>query len=182
MRYAFTLLRMLLLLLALAAVTTAGARDIDYGAISSAVAQVMEEGHYSRQRVNPEISRQFLANYLHDLDEDHLYFTQKDIDAITAAHADTLARDVLAGRTSAAFEIFDIYKKRVNERMEKIQALLKTGLDFTGDRTVELSREHSPWPVDEAQADQLWHDQITGELLDEKLNGSKDAECVQTVA
>lgn len=170
------------LLLALAAISTARAgSEIDYGTVSSAVAQVFEEGHYSGRQLTPDISRQFLANYLHDLDEDHLYFTSKDVDTITKAYANTLGGDVLAGRTAAAFEIFDLYKKRVNERMEKIQVLLKTGFDFSGNSTVELSREHSQWPADETEADRLWHDQIAGELLDEKLNGSTDAECIQTV-
>lgn len=183
MRYSLLLRVQFIVALALAAI--AGARPgnaTDFGTVSSAVAQVLQEGHYSGRQLNAAISRQFLSNYLHDLDEDHLYFTQKDIDAITKAHADTLAGDALAGRTGPAFEIFDLYKKRVNERMEKIQALLKTGFDFSGDRTVELSREHSPWPADEAEADRLWHDQIAGELLDEKLNGSSEAECIQTVS
>ena len=171
------------LFLALATIATArAASDVDYGTVSSAVAQVMEQGHYSGRRLTPEISRQFLANYLHDLDQDHLYFTREDIDAFTTRYADTLGRDALTGRTGPALEIFDLYKKRVNGRMEKIQALLKAGFDFTGDRTVELSREHSPWPADESEADGLWRAQIAGELLDEKLNGSPDAECIQTVA
>ena len=50
------------------------------------------------------------------------------------SHADTLGMDALAGRTVAGVRDFSISIKTVSERMEKIQALLKTGLDFTGDR------------------------------------------------
>ena len=167
----------------LAAISVAGAAaPTDYSAVSSAVAQVLEQGHYSKKKLTPELSRQVLANYLHDLDEDHLYFTQQDVDAITKAHADTLGTDALAGRSGAALESFDLYKKRVNERMAKIDALLKSGFDFTGDHTVELTREHSKWPADEADADRPWKNQLTGEMLDEKLNGSTDAGCVQAIS
>lgn len=167
----------------LAVLSAAGAATpTDYAAVSSAVAQVLEQGHYSKRKITPELSRQFLANYLHDLDVDHLYFTQEDVDAITKAHADTLGSDALTGRTAAAIEIFELYKKRVNDRMAKIDALLKSGFDFTGSRTVELTREHSKWPVDEAEADRLWKNQLAGEILDEKLNGSGDAACVQVVS
>ena len=172
----------LLVALTVAAAAARGATPVDYTTVSSAVAQVFEEGHYSRRQLTPDFSRQFLANYLHDLDEDHLYFTQGDIDAITKAHADSIAADALAGRTAAALEIFDLYKKRVNERMGKVQELLKTGFDFSGDHTVELSREHSKWPADETEADSLWHNQIASEILDEKLNGSTDKECVETIS
>ncbi|HWB59503.1 MAG TPA: S41 family peptidase, partial [Chthoniobacteraceae bacterium] len=186
MRYASSV-RVHLLLFSVAAIATAFAGSAttenatDYGTISSAVAQVMEEGHFSGQRLNTRISRIILANYLHDLDEDHLYFTQQDVDAITKAHADTIAKDALMGRTGAAVEIFDLYKKRVNERMEKIESLLKTKLDFTGANSVEVTREHSAWPADDAEADKLWQNQIAGEMLDEKLNGSTDAEGAQTI-
>ena len=171
------------LLLALAAVaTTQAASDVDYGAVTSAVAQIFEEGHYSGQRLNVEISRRFLANYLDDLDQDHLYFTRQDIEEITRDHADTLGRDAQDGKTGAALEIFDLYKKRVNERVKKIEAALKKGVDFTSARTVELNRGHSPWPADNEEADKLWDDQIASELLDEKLAGTKDDECVKIVA
>jgi carboxyl-terminal processing protease len=34
---------------------------------------------------------------------------------------------------------------------------------------VEVRREKAPWPKDDADADQLWHDRIASELLQEKL-------------
>lgn len=181
MRYALFLRVQIFALLA--AISAAGAATpTDYGAVSSAVAQVLEQGHYSKKKITADLSRQFLANYLHDLDADHLYFTQQDVDAITKAHADSIGGDVLAGRTAAAIEVFELFKKRVSDRMVKIDTLLKSGFDFTGDRTVELTREHSKWPADEADADRLWKNQIAGDMLDEKLNGSSDAECVRAVS
>jgi len=168
--------------LALVAVSTLTAGGVDYGTISSAVAHVLEEAHYSRQLLNSDLSRQFLSEYLDNLDADHLFFTKADVDAIMAAHAATIGDDVLAGRLDTALEIFDLYKKRVNERVDKIGPLIKTGpFDFTGTRTVELNRDHSPWLADDSTADQTWHDRIEGELLDEKLNGAPLDECKKTI-
>ena len=33
-----------------------------------------------------------------------------------------------------------------------------------------MSRQKSPWPKDEAEADKLWRDRIANELLQEKLS------------
>lgn len=168
--------------LALAAATAAPAAGTDYGRISSAVAQMLEESHYSRHPLDALLSRQFLDDYLDELDADHLFFTRQDIDAIVTAHAATLGKEAREGKLESAFEIFDLYRKRAGERVEKIAALLATGVfDFTGNRTVEISRAHAPWPESEAEADQLWRDRIVGELLDEKLDGGTLAKSIRIV-
>jgi len=173
--------RTLYWLFALVAVSTATAGSVDYGTLSSAVGHVLEQVHYSRHPLNADISRQFLMVYLDNLDADHLFFSRKDVDAIIADHAASLGGDVLAGKLDPAFDIFDLYKKRVNERIDKVGALIKDGkFDFTGKRTVEVNRDHSPWPADEASADQIWRDRIEGELLDDKLNGTPLDECRKT--
>jgi len=178
--------RLLPLFLALVAVSTAKAGGvkasaIEYGTISSAVAQVLEEAHYSQHPLNEDVSRQFLTDYLEDLDADHLYFSRPDVEKILSDHAATLGKDVLAGRLGAAYDIFDLYKKRVNERVDKINLLIKNeSFDFASDRTAELMRDHSPWPASDAEADQIWRDRIEGELLDEKLNGTALDDCKQT--
>jgi carboxyl-terminal processing protease len=36
-----------------------------------------------------------------------------------------------------------------------------------------MNRSKSPWPKDEAEADQIWNDRIEGEMLDRKLMEDK---------
>src|SRR5437660_290982 len=117
------------------------------------------------------MSQKFLRNYLELLDFSHLFFTQKDVDALTAKYGTALADDVLLGNLKPAYEIYDLYQKRVDERVGKIKELLKEPpVDFKTDATVELRREKAPWPKDEAEADQLWRGRIASELLQEKLS------------
>ena len=72
-----------------------------------------------------------------------------------------------SGIPDSAYKIFDLYKKRVEERVAKAKEVLKENFDFTSDRTVEINRQKAPWAKDEAAADKLWHDRIEGELLQE---------------
>ncbi|PYK84388.1 MAG: tail-specific protease, partial [Verrucomicrobia bacterium] len=139
--------------------------------ICVSVGRLLEEGHYTHQQLNAEMSQKFLRNYLELLDFSHLFFTQKDVDALTAKYGTALADDVLLGNLKPAYEIYDLYQKRVDERVGKIKELLKQQLmDFKTDATVELRREKAPWPKDEAEADQLWKGRIASELLQEKLS------------
>src|SRR5438445_5782026 len=138
--------------------------------ICVSVGRLLEEGHYTHQQLNAEMSQKFLRNYLELLDFSHLFFTQKDVDALTGKYGTALADDVLLGNLKPAYEIYDLYQKRVDERVAKIKELLKQPMDFKTDATVELRREKAPWPKDEAEADELWRGPIANELLQEKLS------------
>src|SRR5438093_999441 len=138
--------------------------------IAMSVGRLLEEGHYTRLKLNGEVSKKFLRTYLELLDYTRLFFTQKDVDEINAKYGDSIAEDVLLGTLKPAYEIYDLYTKRVDDRVAKIKELLKQPADFKTDGTIELSRQKSPWPKDEAEADQLWHGRITNELLQENLS------------
>jgi carboxyl-terminal processing protease len=119
--------------------------------------------HYSRRGLDDTMSKLQLKNYLETLDYNHLYFTQKDIDQLTEKYATVLDDKILFGDTEPAYTIYDLYKKRVEDRVAKVKELLKEKHDFKSDKTIEVNRQKAPWPKDEAAADQLWKDRLEGE-------------------
>jgi carboxyl-terminal processing protease len=138
--------------------------------IAMSVGRLLEEGHYTRQKLNEEVSKKFLLSYLELLDYSHLFFTQQDVDALNTKYGNSIAGDVLLGTLKPAYEIYALYTKRVDDRVAKIKELLKQPIDFKSNATVELNRQKAPWPKDEADADQLWRGRITNELLQEHLS------------
>jgi carboxyl-terminal processing protease len=138
--------------------------------ICVSVGRLLEEGHYTHQPLNDEVSRKFLQTYLELLDYSHLFFTQQDVDALNAKYGEAIDDDVLLGNLKPAHEIYDLYAKRVDQRVAKVKELLKQPADFKADAAIELSRQKASWPKDEAEADQLWRGRITNELLQEKLS------------
>ncbi len=134
------------------------------------VGRLLEEGHYTRQKLNEEVSNKFLQTYLELLDFSHLFFTQKDVDELSAKYGSSMAGDVLLGTLKPAYEVYALYTKRVDDRVAKVKELLRQPIDFKSNATVELSRQKSPWPKDEAEADQLWRGRIANELLQEHLS------------
>ena len=140
------------------------------GQVAIAVGRLLEQGHYSRKKLDSKVSQVFLKNYLEGLDYYRLYFTQKDIDAFTSKYGESLHADIALANPDPAFVIFNLYKKRVEERIAKVKKLLEQKFEFTSDRLVELDRKKAPWPKDEADADRIWRDRIEGEMLQETLN------------
>src|SRR5438552_3066385 len=141
--------------------------------VARTVGELLETAHYSRRRLDDTVSRQLLKNYLERLDYNHLFFTQKDVDGFSAKYATTLDDSIMAGDLDPSLKIFEVYRKRVEERVVKVKALLAEKFDFKSTRTVELNRQKSPWPKDEKEADQIWRDRIEGELLDRTLMNDK---------
>ena len=156
---------------------TYGGTDQDFRKIAPKIAknvgELMERAHYSRRKLDDAVSKQFLKNYLERLDYNHLFFTQKDVDGFNAKYSTTLDDDIMLGNVDPALKIFELFKKRVEDRVAKAKELIGQKYDFTSDRTVEMNRQKSPWPKDEAEADQLWKDRIEGELLDRTLMDDK---------
>src|SRR3989454_7822257 len=138
--------------------------------IAVSVGNLLQEGHYTRQKLNEDVSKKFLQTYLELLDFSHLFFTQEDVDALNAKYGSSMAGDILLGTLKPAYDIYALYTKRVDDRVAKIKELLKQPIDFKSNATVELSRQKSPWPKDEAEADQLWRGRIANELLQEHLS------------
>ena len=157
--------------------TVRGAVDAEFKKIAPKVAQavgeLLEKAHYSRRRLDDTVSKQFLKNYLERLDYNHLFFTQKDVDGFSAKYATTLDDSIMAGDLDPSVKMYDVYRKRVEDRVVKVKALLVGKFDFSGTRSVEINRQKSPWPKDASEADQIWRDRIEGELLDRTLMNDK---------
>ncbi len=116
--------------------------DVDQICVS--VGRLLEEGHYTRHPLNDEMSKKVLQTYLELLDFSHLFFTQQDVDALNAKYGTALDDDVLLGNLKPAYEIYDLYQKRVDERVAKIKELLKQPTEFKSDATIEVSRQKAP--------------------------------------
>src|SRR5918997_288282 len=157
-----------LLTLALAVQPLQAKSDLEQVAVS--VGRLLEEGHYARQPLNDEVSKKFLKTYLELLDFSHLFFTQQDVDMLYSKYGTSIDDDVLLGNLKPAYEIYELYLKRVDDSVAKVKELLNQPVDVKPDATIDLSRQKAPWPKDEAEADEIWRLRITNELLQEKLS------------
>ena len=145
----------------------------DQGHVALAVANWLQQAHYSREKLDDAMSAKLLKSYLEMLDYNKLYLTQEDVDEFTQKYSTTLDDAILLGDLTAAHEIFARYKDRVESRVAENKKLAAQKHDFTGNQTVELNRQKSPWPKNMAEADNLWKVRVEAELLQEELSELK---------
>ncbi|MFN0127125.1 MAG: carboxy terminal-processing peptidase [Verrucomicrobiales bacterium] len=154
----------------------------DYGEVAHAVAQAMQNQHYSRHDFTDEYSKRMLEHFLDLLDYDHRFFLQSDIDQFRRDYESQLDDMILVNAdVSAAKAIYSVFKKRAQDRVAKIQENLeKETFSFDGEDTVHISRKELQWPKDEAEADRLWlgilKNQVLAERLSRQLKAEREAE------
>jgi carboxyl-terminal processing protease len=143
--------------------------SVEPGQVAISVARWLEQGHYTREKLDDKMSARFLQTYLTTLDYNKLYFTQKDIDEFQSKYALTLGDSVLRGDLGPGREIFTRFKQRVEERVAKNKKLAQKKYTFDSNRAVEINRQNAPWPKNVEEADRIWQDRIEAELLKEEM-------------
>jgi carboxyl-terminal processing protease len=144
--------------------------DTDLHSVVATVGQILEQAHYSQQKLDSSMGKEILESYLGSLDPNKLFFTQEDINQIRSAYGSSLDDDILLGSLTPAKNIFAIFRQKVDTRVAKIEELLKESYGFNSDRTVVTDRANEQWPANASEADGLWRDRIENELLEAKLN------------
>jgi carboxyl-terminal processing protease len=149
------------------------AKDPDSTQVTIAVATLLEQVHYSKQRLNKDISKRLLRNYLEYLDYNHVLFTKEDVEQFESEWAEALDSELVLGRTQAAQQIHTLFVKRVEERVHYAKQLLESELQYDTDHTIDSNRQKATWPAAAAMAS-FWKDRITSEMIQERLANKKE--------
>jgi carboxyl-terminal processing protease len=145
-------------------------QQADFNEVGRQMAIMLQNSHFARLPYNAELSRKFFDDYLGDLDNQKLYFTQQDVEGFQEKYGERLHTLLLQGNSmEAANEIYGVFKVRVSERIAQAQELLDGEFDFKGDGSVMMTREEAEWPADEAEAKRVWESQIKEAVLSETL-------------
>lgn len=150
--------------------------------IAYVTARLLEGSHYARASFDDDVSSKFLDRYLASLDPQRLHFLQSDLDEFEPYRNRLDDLILRLGDTRPAYEIFNRFYERLEQRAAYIEELLR-GKPFTFDTDdrVVLDRRQLPPPRDLAAAKQLWRDRLRYEYLQEKLNKEKPEDIVKTL-
>ncbi|MBE5317371.1 MAG: carboxy terminal-processing peptidase [Xanthomonadales bacterium] len=126
--------------------------------------------HYSPQALDDALSGQIFDRYLEALDGDKLFLRAEDVAAFESYRLQ-LDEAINGGRLAPAFEIFKVYRQRVDERTAEIRELLKQDFDFTVDESYSFDREDAAWAQSEDELDELWRLRVKNDVLRLRLAG-----------
>jgi len=152
------------------------------GRIAYVAARLLEGQHYTRQEFDDNVSSRFLDRYIESYDPQHLHFLQSDLREFEFYRHRLDDYTLRRYDTTPAFEIFDRFFERLQQRVAYVEELLRTEtFRFDTDERIQLDRRKAPYPKDLNEARKLWRDRLRYEYLQEKLNGEKPEQIVQTL-
>ena len=161
---------------AFAAVDTAAATLMPLAQQAQAAklsAEILTRSHYKKVPLDDAMSSRIFDRYIKDLDGEKLFFTQADIDGFAGVRNkldDAIYNDDL----QIPFSIFNLYQRRIIERLTYSQELLKKGFDFSEKETYQIERDKGPWPASTVELRDLWRKRVKSDWLRLKLAGSED--------
>jgi carboxyl-terminal processing protease len=144
------------------------------------VSKVLDKFHYRRVPLDDPMSAKVLERYLEALDPNRSFLTAKDV-AGFASYKTKLDDALRSGDIEPAFKIFQVFRKRVDERTAFALQLLAAPFDFTVTEDYQFDREKAPWPRDKAALDELWRKRVKSDALSLRLAGKQDSEIRETL-
>ena len=146
-----------------------------YGKISTLLAAKLPKYHVLQKRLDDSISQRAWTNLVTFYDFDHSVFLKGDLDALSAREK-TLDDELKKGDVSFGYELYNLYVRRLNERVDFATNLLARGeWDFSTNEVYRVKRKDAPWPSTSEEADELWRLKLKNEVLAQILNKELDA-------
>ena len=144
--------------------------------------KLLTQAHYNREAVKSSDYAEVIPDYMIKLDGNHLFFLASDkADFATRYGKNVYYNVAFAGNIDPAYQMFYVYQKRVEDRLNWIFAALKGNFDFTTNETFAYDRSKLDWPANPAAADDLWRRELKSELVVEMMNKKTLDEAKKTV-
>jgi carboxyl-terminal processing protease len=149
-----------------------------HGETAVSLLRELQTKHYAAVEIDDNFSSIVFDSYLDSLDGSHLYFLKADVDELSN-YRYTLDDTLEDGSVEPGFDIYNLYYKRIIERMiyaiDRIENHIPE-MDFTIDEYIELDREEAPYAASVAALDEVWRLRIKNSVLSLKLTGDSNDE------
>ncbi|MBP7345765.1 MAG: carboxy terminal-processing peptidase [Sediminibacterium sp.] len=123
------------------------------------VGALLEQQHYSPQKINDDFSKKIFKAYLNQLDGDKSIFTSADVNGVKKF--ETTIDDEIHGAT-IQFQpaVSTIYEKRVTETMLFYKDILSKPFDYSINETVQLDGDQLGYTNTEAERKDRWRKKL----------------------
>lgn len=137
--------------------------------------KVLERYHYRKVSLDDSFTQSVLTGYLKALDPTRSFFIARDVERFQGG-ARRLEEGLRRGELDLAFDIFRVYRVRVDERIEYAISLLARDFDFERDETFVLDANDAHWAPDTAALDDLWRKRVKNDFLSLRMTDKSDDE------
>jgi len=132
--------------------------------IGQLVTEFIEKSHYRHASVDDDLSSQVLDRYIEALDNNRMYLLSSDVAAFEQFRYQ-LDDMVRSEPLNPVFDMFEVYRTRVRERLEFAKTQLESEPDYSIDEDYQFDREESDWATTPAELDELWRKRVKNDAL-----------------
>jgi len=152
----------------------------------STMVELLEQFNFNHQAVDnqlkPDLGQNLIHDYMGELDPQRLFFLATDQEAFTQRYAPGLYYNLRTlGKLDAPFDIYVMFEKRVDQRVNWVFEELKKEIDLTTHEIYPLDRSKGVWPATAPEADDLWRRRLKFEIIQEILAKKTLDDAKQTV-
>ncbi len=131
--------------------------------------QLLEQLHYSQQKLNAIPSNKIIQNYLTVLDPQKMFFSDKQVTDFIQKYGFSLELLWRGGSLTPGFEIFNSYQNSLEKRIHWISQRLDKNFDFNTKTIYKYERKDVNWAPNLFALDQEWEYRLQHEMLNEML-------------
>ncbi len=145
--------------------------------------RLLGNAHYRKIPLNDSLSSAMFDRYINSIDPSKLYYQASDLEAFEQyryAFDDYLLKREL----DVPFKIYNVFRKRYQERSDYIHTLLeeKKPFDFSENESINTDREKAVWAKNTEELNDTWRRYLKSEALDLKLSGKADSSYLSTLS
>ena len=146
--------------------------------VEAYVTKIFSGYHYRKFGLNDSLSNKMYENYLNEIDRGKLYFLASDVQSFEK-YRNQLDESLNNGDLTAAYDMYNTFRKRYRERSAYIDKLLtKPAFDFAVDESFNTDREKAAWAKTPDELNEIWRKLIKNEALELKISGKADSSIV----
>lgn len=148
---------------------------------SELITHILTTYHYKKTKLDDTLSASIFKHYLENLDQNKSYFLKTDIDELEK-YRYKIDDALLNSNLEPAFDIFKLYRKRVDERINYALAALNNDFKFDIDETFRFDRREDDWAANKSELDEIWRKRVKNDVLNLKLLGKEPEEIKKTLS
>ena len=136
---------------------------------------LMERGHYLKTPVSELDAREFLREYMQNLDFFKLFFTAEDVQRYQDFFAPSVDIMLRQGTLLPAYSIYEKFLERAEARIAWIKKRMNEPFDLENAETFRPDRSKEDWPKDNAEADALWNKRLEYDIINQMIGHEDEA-------
>jgi len=151
--------------------------------VSREVVTYLDRYHFIDVPLDNQLSSRLFDKYLNRLDPNRDILLQADIEEF-ASHRHQLDDALKRGDLRPAYQLFNRFRKRAIERLQKELDNLPSrlaSLDFSRQESMLTERDQEPYPATAAAADDLWRKRLKSQVLEMRLAGDAEKKIHRTI-